>query len=712
MLPLTPHFRLSREPLKACLWRSSGWKQLASKPLPEPALPLRGSNTLLLWHSPVDLQFSSTDDLPDLPPPLDRRNTQLPASEGAQGWSEVEPPPPPEDGDSSDSDSSGHTTATPRRSNRLRRPVERLAFAVTLLCSTAHAVPSHWETPNEIFSMSSLCPDNVIPSLGPEDLMAYAVSNDPDTLTFREAMNAPDKDKFIESMAKELQGQLDMQAIKPMHRSKVPPTTTILPAVWAFRRKRRQTTGEVYKWKGRLNIGGHRMREGIDYDLTYSPTASWPAVRLALGMVLLHGWHAKQVDYVQAYPQAPAARPMFMEIPKGCELPGHNSKDWVLNVPRNIYGGKDSGQVWYLYLKSKLLSVVFKISKHDECVFYKGNCMHALCTDDSILVGPDQRELDNIIREIESTGLAITSEDGINDFLGLHIEHKQDGTIHLTQERLIKSILEDLGLDGPNVKTHDTPMVCSKLLSRHPNSPAFDGSFNYRRVIGKLLFLEKSTRPDLTYAVHQCARFSHDPKVEHGNAVKRIGRYLKGTMDKGLIMKPDSNLSLDLHVDADFAGNWDQDIAASDPATAQSRHGYILRYCGIPLLWASQLQSIIALSTTEAEYVGMSRALQDTLPVVWMLQEMQQLGFTVHATSANVHCKLFQDNSGAIEIANNPKYRPRTKHINQRYHFFRSHVRSHITVLPIDSNDQVADTLTKPLAPQPFLKHCLSLQGW
>ena len=94
----------------------------------------------------------------------------------------------------------------------------------------------------------------------PDDLMAYAVSNDPDTLTFREAMNAPDKDKFIESMAKELQGQLDMQAIKPMHRSKVPPTATILPAVWAFRRKRCQTTGEVYKWKGRLNIGGLFLR--------------------------------------------------------------------------------------------------------------------------------------------------------------------------------------------------------------------------------------------------------------------------------------------------------------------------------------------------------------------------------------------------------------------------------------------------------------------
>ena len=104
--------------------------------------------------------------------------------------------------------------------------------------------------------------------------------------------------------------------------------------------------------------------------------------------------------------------------------------------------------------------------------------MCVLCTDDSILVGPKQRELDDIIKEIESTGLHITSEDGIEDFLGVNIERKPDGTIHMTQKRLVQSILEDLGLTGPNVKCHKTPMGSSKLLSPHPSSPDFDGSFN------------------------------------------------------------------------------------------------------------------------------------------------------------------------------------------------------------------------------------------
>ena len=645
---------------------------------------------------------------PPRQPPIERQPTQ--------GWYDVEEASPHSDGESSAqsaiSDHSEHSESTPRRSNRSNKSLQRIAFAVAILCTRVAATPSKWETPNEIFSMSSLCPDNVIPDMGPQDLMAYAISNDPDTLTYREAMNSPDKDKFVESMVKELESQMTMGVLKLVPKSRVPPTASILPAVWAFKRKRKQTTGEIYKWKGRLNIGGHRMREGIDYDITYSPTASWPAIRLALSMVLLHGWHAKQVDYVLAYPQAPAARPMYMSIPKGCDIPGYNSNEWVLNVRRNIYGGKDSGRVWYLFLKSKLESIGFVKSKFDDCVFFKGKAMYVLYTDDSILVGPDQKELDNILKEIQSTGLDITSEDGIDDFLGVTINHRKDGTIHLTQKRLIKSILDDLGLTGDNVKCQPSPMSSSKLLSRHPNSPSFDNNFNYRRVIGKLLFLEKSSRPDLTYAVHQCARFSHDPKVEHGNAVKRIGRYLKGTMDKGLIMKSDLSSKLQLHVDADFAGNWDKEIASNDPATAQSRHGYVLSYCGIPLLWASQLQSIIALSTTEAEYIGMSKALQDTLPVLWILQEMHDLGFKVHATKADVHCRVFQDNSGAVEIANVPKYRPRTKHINQRYHFFRSHVGKHLTVLPIDTRDQVADIFTKPLNLAAFLKHRRTLQGW
>jgi hypothetical protein len=105
-------------------------------------------------------------------------------------------------------------------------------------------------------------------------------------------------------------------------------------------------------------------------------------------------------------------------------------------------------------------------------------------------------------------------------------------------------------------KSKNTPTVSSKPLSRHSNSPDFDGSFNYRSLIGKLNYLEKGSRSGIAYITHQCARITTCPKKEHGEALRRLGRYLIGTRKKGLILRPDPSKGLEVYVDADFAGNW------------------------------------------------------------------------------------------------------------------------------------------------------------
>ena len=134
---------------------------------------------------------------------------------------------------------------------------------------------------------------------------------------------------------------------------------------------------------------------------------------------------------------------------------------------------------------------------------------------------------------------------------------RSDGTIHLTQPHLIDQILEDLRMKDNKVKSRSTPAASSKLLTRYRESEAFDGSFNYRSVIGKLNNLEKATRSDISYAVHQCARFVSDPKREHGDAVRWLGRYLKGTRKMGTIMKPVPDMDLEVFVDASFCGDWE-----------------------------------------------------------------------------------------------------------------------------------------------------------
>jgi hypothetical protein len=132
------------------------------------------------------------------------------------------------------------------------------------------------------------------------------------------------------------------------------------------------------------------------------------------------------------------------------------------------------------------------------------------------------------------------------------MEQMPDGSIHLTQPHLIDQILDDLRLNNDNMTTKKTPVSSSRLLSRHSDSEPFDGSFNYRSIIGKLNYLEKSTRSDISYIVHQCAQFTTNPKVEHAQALRWLGRYLKETRNKGMILRPVEGKDMEVYVDADF----------------------------------------------------------------------------------------------------------------------------------------------------------------
>jgi hypothetical protein len=205
-----------------------------------------------------------------------------------------------------------------------------------------------------------------------DPLHVYKAVSDPDTLYYHEAMREHDKDKFRESMLKEVTDQFENGNFTVIHKSQVPKGQVILPAVWQMRRKRDVMTGAIKKYKARLNIDGSRMRHGVHYDETYAPVASWNSVRMLLTLTVVHGWHTKQIDYVQAFAQAPVEKTLYMKIPAGVELEkGENTKDYVLKIHRNIYGQKQAGRVWNKYLANKLIHELgFKESKVDEFVFY------------------------------------------------------------------------------------------------------------------------------------------------------------------------------------------------------------------------------------------------------------------------------------------------------------------------------------------------------
>ncbi|KAL7554713.1 hypothetical protein ACHAWF_018679, partial [Thalassiosira exigua] len=238
-----------------------------------------------------------------------------------------------------------------------------------------------------------------------------------------------------------------------------------------------------------------------------------------------------------------------------------------------------------------------------------------------------------------------------NDYVGINIQHQSDGTFHFVQTALIDQIIADCGLTK-STKKNQAPVKSSKILSAHLDSPKFGDPFSYRSVVGKLNYLAQTMRPDIMYAVHSCANYSSNPRKEHGAAVLDIAF----TRILDLKFKPDSVNGFEANANANFDGNLNPVEAPTDPSTVKSHTDWVIFYAGCPIIWASRLETQVALSTTEAEYIALSMSLRDVIPSMELVVEVRSKGFPVLCTEPYVYCKVFEDNSSALELARLPKF--------------------------------------------------------
>ena len=235
--------------------------------------------------------------------------------------------------------------------------------------------------------------------------------------------------------------------------------------------------------------------------------------------------------------------------------------------------------------------------------------------------------------------------------------------------RPTKRIIEELGLCSKNSTPTQVPAEQSPL-ARKRSVPAYEGPIAYGTIIGMLLYLTGHSHPDIAFAVHQCAQYTFEPKDTHVTALKCIGQYLKGTHDKGLTLNPTEDLTIDCYPDADFAGLWGYENS-QDPHCIRSRTGYVITLCGCPILWTSKLQTEIALSTKEAEYVALSTACKDLFPIMDILKEFcNTLGLQT-PSQGNLHVRIHEDNVGALTLGQLEPCRmtPCSKHYAVKYLF-------------------------------------------
>ena len=521
---------------------------------------------------------------------------------------------------------------------------------------------------------------------------ADALSDAPKTLA--EALSRPDKDLWWQAAVKEVQAleESGTYTIRPKQLGDKP-----IGSRWVLRVKR-NPDGSVERYKGRVVAKGFSQKPGIDYEETFSPTAKWAALRAILALGALEDMEIESVDISSAFLNGELDKDITMNVFEGLrDMRPHLFKDgpkrdsdWVLELHTSLYGLKQSPRQWYKKLHSVMCELGFERVQCDNSIWvYKKDSTRIIVpvyVDDMTIVAKNKSDVAWVKSELKKH-FKLRDLGPTNFLLGVHVTRDRSRhMLQLSQRQAIDDILAKFDITGLN--TVKSPMDPNVKLSRSqcPQTEAEKAkmqSVRYREAVGSLMYLAIATRPDIAYAVGVLSRFSSNPGPEHWTAVTRVFRYLKGTKDYKLTYAPDpkSKSLFTTYCDADYGG---------DPDNMRSTSGYVVKMGTGAISWKSKLQTICALSTTEAEYISAVTAAQEML---WLSNLFKELGYPV--TSA---MPLFIDNKSAIAVAQNPEHHGRMKHLDLRYYWLRDTVEAGIIkVAYVNTLEQPADVLTKNL---------------
>ena len=556
----------------------------------------------------------------------------------------------------------------------------------------------------KMWKTSDIDPDGECHWMHPMILAAKA--NSEDNPTWDQAMSGPLADGYWKAAQTEIETLERKHAWDVVDRT---PDMNVLPSTWAFKCKR-FPNGDVRKLKGRLCVRGDKQVQDVDFFETFAPVVSWNTVRLMLIMSLIMGLATKQVDYTAAFVQAPIDEDVFVEMPRGFSQPRK-----VLKLKRSLYGLKQSPRNFFQFLKGNLERIGFRNNQDiDPCLFISDKCIVLVYVDDTLFYAPRQEYIDEAIEKLRGTGMELEPEDSVAGFLGVHIHRDEsDQSITLTQEGLTRRIIDALAVTTRNKPIKYTPATREPLTIDKDGDPP-DGLYNYASVVGMLQYLQAHSRPDISYAVSQVARFTYNTRRSHEEALERIGQYLRGTITKGLVLRPTGRFDIDCYVDADFCGLWPFEDK-SNPTSVKSRTGFVICISDCPVIWTSKLQDLICLSTMEAEYCALSTAMKEVIPLRRLFKSIgTSIGISENYLT-QFKTTVHEDNNGALTLANlEPgRHTPRSKHFAVRLHWFRSHLKpNEVEIVPIKTSHQRADILTKGLTKQPFESIRKQLCGW
>ncbi|GJS73503.1 retrovirus-related pol polyprotein from transposon TNT 1-94 [Tanacetum coccineum] len=398
------------------------------------------------------------------------------------------------------------------------------------------------------------------------------------------------------------------------------------------------------------------------------------AIRIFIANAATKNMIIYQMDVKTAFLNGDLQEEVFVSQPEGFE--DQENPTHVYRLKKALYGLKQAPRAWYDTLSKFLLANNFFKGAVDPTLFTRKSGKHILLVqiyvDDIIFASTDHNACNTFSNEMSSK-FQMSMMGQMSFFLGLQVSQSPGG-IFINQAKYALETLKKYGMDLSDPV--DTPMVDRLKLDEDLMGIPVDQT-RFRGMVGSLMYLTAS-RPDLVFAVCMCARYQAKPTKKHFEAIKRVFRYLKGTINMGLWYPKDNAMSLTAYADADHAGC--QDSRRSTSGSAQ--------FLGDRLVsWSSKKQRSTAISTTEAEYIAMSGCCAQ---ILWMRSQLKDYGFDFNKIP------LYCDNKSAIALCCNNVQHSRSKHIDIRHHFIREQVENRVVELYfVETNYQLADILTK-----------------
>ena len=502
-------------------------------------------------------------------------------------------------------------------------------------------------------------------------------------ITLEEAMMSPEKSQWVEAMKKEMKSLYDNEVWELVE---LPNGRKTVGSKWIFKLKTDEDGG-VERFKARLVAQGYTQRYGTDYDETFCPVVRLESIRVLMALSVQHGLHLHQIDVTTAFLNGDLEEEVFMRQPEGFIAKGQTHL--VCKLKKSLYGLKQSPRCWNVALDNYLRMVGFIQLDSDPCIYHTSSgepFFLGVYVDDIVMASKSTAQLAEFKKSL-ATKFDIKDLGRLHHFLGMKvIQDEAKGNIWFGQQAYTKKLLRRFGME--DAKPVATPVDTSNKLVKATESEECIDQHNYQSAVGSLLYLAVATRPDISFAVSNIAKFSAQPTKTHWVAVKRILRYLKGSVDYGLNFTHESTSECIGYSDADWGGDLDD---------RKSTSGYVFLISGGAVSWRSKKQSCIALSTAEAEYVALSCAAQEAM---WMRRMTAVL-----QNRPEEPVRLFEDNQAAISMTENPQFHGRSKHISIKYHFVRDQVDKKVVKLSYcPTNDMIADIMTKGLPKEQFLK--------